>query len=120
MATRSKVYLNPVKRVPTLKVEREVKPKDKRYSLEEWRRYSKRFRQTNPTCAMCGRLFNYLDLNTDHIISTSLGGSFFDRRNHQSLCLPCHGEKTRQEFRGVTVEFIFNDRGEKIPAWTTS
>jgi len=36
-------------------------------------------------------------VQVDHIVPVSRGGSEFDNANLQTLCRPCHKEKTRQE-----------------------
>ncbi len=117
MAWRSKTWLTPIKKVTTLKLTA-PKEHDKRYATNEWRNYSKRHRGLNPRCAMCQQLYPIHLLQTDHVIPVHLGGSFWDKRNHQTLCQPCHGKKTRKEVMMATNEFVFNDKGEKIPAWT--
>ena len=119
MATRNKTYLNPTARpARTIQVHQPT-PKDKRYATNQWRNYSKRFRGTNPVCGMCGLLYPAHEMQTDHIIPLHLGGAFWDKRNHQTLCGQCHAVKTRKEANGIAInEFTFNDQGDKIPAWS--
>lgn len=84
----------------------------------KWSRYSKRFRQTYPFCGMrpldapatndskCDvngivRLANV----TDHIVPTTGARDprFYDRKNHQALCHPCHNAKRQREKRMDTT-----------------
>lgn len=48
----------------------------------------------SPLCATgCGRLATI----DDHVIPLAEGGDLDDPDNHQGLCEPCHGEKTKAE-----------------------
>lgn len=82
--------------LPKVKKEKsENKPtkNDKTYHNVRWRRYSILFRKKNPFCAHCGR---YAD-HVDHIVPLSQGGAMWDEKNHQSLCIKCHGKKTAKD-----------------------
>ena len=119
MAQRNRIYLQTQRTVKALKVEAE-KPKDKRYAMNQWKNYTKRFRSTHPECAMCKRLFPAGELQCDHVIPVHLGGAFWSSVNHQALCRQCHAVKTRKEAGGQAMhEWKLNDNNEKIPAWTS-
>lgn len=90
--------------------------KDVRYSLAEWKyRYSIDYRISHPKCTSCQRLYPYHKLVVDHIIPLSEGGSFWDVRNHQSLCQRDHSRKTNSEKPGSKTSYTYNDLNEKIP-----
>lgn len=118
MPTRSKTYLTTTRKVTSVKTQADA-PKDKRYAMNQWKNYTKRFRATHPECYLCKRLYPAEELQCDHIIAVFLGGAFWDSRNHGPLCRQCHGYKTRKEAGGQSMyEYKLNDNGEKIPAWT--
>lgn len=50
------------------------------------------------TCQGCGRVTQ--DLELDHIVNIAQSGAE-DESNLQSLCVPCHKEKTLNESRIV-------------------
>jgi 5-methylcytosine-specific restriction endonuclease McrA len=71
-----------------------------------WSAYSRRWLQRFPFCGMrmdgelhpehsrCAREGHMVIATcTDHIVSMSLGGSKWDRSNHQSLCAGCNARK---------------------------
>lgn len=118
MAQRTKIWLRTSLATKSVKVQLD-KPKDKRYAMNQWKNYSKRFRATHPECAMCNILYPAEELQCDHVIPIHLGGSFWSAVNHQTLCRLCHAVKTRKEAGGQPMhEWKLNDNGEKIPAWT--
>ena len=120
MATRSKISLSPVARPQRTLRMPEERNKDKRYSTAQWRGYSKRLRGTNPVCYLCGRLYQAHELSVDHVIPISMGGSFWDKDNHRSVCQQCHSIKTRKESTGVPMhDWTLNDQGERVPVWTS-
>jgi 5-methylcytosine-specific restriction endonuclease McrA len=43
-------------------------------------------------CVKCGAVA----VEVDHIVEIAIGGPEFDLDNLQSLCVPCHKEKTRK------------------------
>lgn len=47
-------------------------------------------------CKQCNEVFIESKLECDHIIPLSMGGKD-DLRNTQTLCIPCHSEKTKKE-----------------------
>lgn len=85
------------------------------YNSYSWRKYSVDRRKRNPECQSCHKLFQYKELVTDHIIPINNGGSKMDARNHQSLCKPCHAQKSAKESNGIIQPYKFNTKGEKIP-----
>ena len=92
------------------------KPKEMRYHSKAWVRYSQNFRALNPYCSDCKRLLNNIDeSDCDHIIPVTEGGSFWDVRNHQTLCKSCHSSKTLRDQHNKYRSFQLNNEGEKIP-----
>lgn len=95
------------------------------YQQGAWRRDSEDYRRENPVCEVCLEVFGQLtDVSpgtnagvTDHIISSTIGGSERDRRNYMSLCKPCHYRKMGWESQkgGPLIETTENEYGELIP-----
>lgn len=54
-------------------------------------------RATYVGCSRCGGAFTPSDVEVDHIWPLALGGEDVDG-NIQTLCIPCHRAKTREEF----------------------
>ena len=52
-------------------------------------------------CRKCGRAGR---LECDHVVPRNRGGAALDPANCQSLCRPCHFEKTGGENRNITPE----------------
>lgn len=49
-------------------------------------------------CRACGRVCGKArEAHADHIVPTSHGGERYDVANGQTLCVRCHGRKTRSE-----------------------
>lgn len=68
-----------------------------------WQRYRERFLKEHPLCIACERegkirLANEVDHIKPH---RGNAGLFWDSRNHQSLCKPCHSRKTATEAGGI-------------------
>lgn len=62
-----------------------------------WRRLKEKIHlRDNWTCQHCRRVTTQLEL--DHIVNVAQGGTD-DESNLQSLCLPCHKDKTIKESR---------------------
>ena len=62
-----------------------------------WRRLKQKIHTRDEwTCQCCGRVT--MDLELDHIKNVAQGGTD-DEANLQSLCAPCHKEKTQKESR---------------------
>jgi len=117
MPYRPTKQLHTTPKVKSLFVE---KPKEehKGYNTNEWKGtngYSYRFRATNPRCKHCNMLCQIKESVVDHIIPVSQGGSFWDVRNHQTLCKQCHNSKTQKEKEGHKTPYQYNDDNEKIP-----
>ena len=72
------------------------------YDLQAWRKASEAFLIRNPACVRCGRASEV----TDHVEPHKGDrGKFWDRKNWQALCRPCHsGPKQAEERRGYTVQ----------------
>ena len=71
-----------------------------------WQRYRARFLAEHPLCATCERagkitLANEVDHIRPHRGNPAL---FWDRRNHQSLCKPCHSRKSATEAGGIAAK----------------
>ena len=62
----------------------------------QWQKYSKRFlaQENNQFCKICGRLAECVD----HIIPPKSRNDplFWDKTNHQSLCISCNSKKGRK------------------------
>lgn len=94
----------------------------KKYSNQSrWRKTSKNYRLLNPLCEICYSkgLFEPV-VCTDHIIPVSMGGSWYDERNHMGLCDrskgTCHPRKSAKEKKGKPlIDWMYNADGEKIP-----
>ena len=65
----------------------------KPYDKASWRKYSIIYRKKHPFCSKCSKFADHVD----HIVPISEGGSIWNPENHQSLCISCHGKKTRKE-----------------------
>jgi hypothetical protein len=66
------------------------------YFVVTWRQVRYRtLRRDRWTCVKCGRKAR----EVDHVIPLALGGSEFDLDNCQSLCHPCHMQKSIKEIR---------------------
>ncbi|MFZ0891619.1 MAG: HNH endonuclease signature motif containing protein [Thermoplasmata archaeon] len=50
-------------------------------------------------CRACGCRFRVRELEVDHILEIGSGGAPLDYDNLQTLCRPCHREKTRKYLR---------------------
>lgn len=62
-----------------------------------WRRLKAKIHLRDKyTCQCCGVVT--MDLELDHIVNIAQGGND-DESNLQSLCVPCHKEKTLKESR---------------------
>lgn len=48
-------------------------------------------------CVDCGAPLNYGESEIDHIHARVNGGSYWDYANLQTLCVPCHKRKTKQD-----------------------
>ena len=63
-----------------------------------WRRLKAKIHLRDKyTCQCCGVVT--MELELDHIVNVAQGGTD-DESNLQSLCVPCHKEKTLKESRG--------------------
>lgn len=68
----------------------------------KWQRESKAFLAANPRCAMCGGQASLVDHVKPHRRNWKL---FWNRRNWQPLCAPCHnGPKQSAEKLGYSPE----------------
>lgn len=81
-----------------------------------WRAASKKNLRDNPFCVVCYSNGQRVEAkHTDHIIPTNQGGSHYDSRNLQPLCVAHHSAKTMRENRGETYDYKLNESGDKIP-----
>lgn len=54
--------------------------------------------QASPLCVECGKQGRLTVANViDHIKPVRLGGEFWDTKNMQPLCTPCHNSKSAKE-----------------------
>jgi len=77
-------------------------PKVNWYNAARWNRLRKRQLQIEPLCRAC-KENGYIEAATtvDHIKShKGCHILFFDPKNLQSLCMPCHNSKTAKEDGG--------------------
>lgn len=85
--------------LPTLKNTQPTLVKQENYGQgrggRQWRRIKKLVHERDQwICCRCGRIT--MDLECDHIVNKAQGGTD-DMENLQSLCPPCHLEKTLLE-----------------------
>ena len=72
-----------------------LKSKSKEYHTRQWRRVRlKILERASYVCNVCGKLGAS---EVDHVIPLQDGGDFWSEGNLQSICSPCHIEKTRKE-----------------------
>jgi 5-methylcytosine-specific restriction protein A len=78
---------------------REVRPaSEKLYHTTRWAKLRRFHLSQYPLCVMCStRGFVAVANVVDHIIPIVDGGAMFDPKNLQSLCRPCHTEKTTND-----------------------
>ena len=77
-----------------------------------WDRLSLRHRKLEPLCRECLRMGKTTPAAaTDHIIphQGTADDLFWDRSNHQSLCLTCHGLKSWRETQGYVIDWQPNE-----------
>lgn len=69
------------------------------YENRGWRRARKRWLEAHPLCADCGELGLVVSAtDVDHIVPHEGDQKkFWNRKNWQSLCHPCHSRKTARE-----------------------
>jgi len=71
---------------------------DSFYHTTKWRKVSKKYRRLNPYCEQCGHVPPTIGLlDCDHITPIEEGGHKYSFENLQSLCKPCHANKTKNE-----------------------
>jgi hypothetical protein len=51
------------------------------------------------TCRLCGVRHRARELDVDHIVEIALGGAALEYSNLQTVCRPCHRQKTREFMR---------------------
>lgn len=88
---------------------REGEERSKEYD-SQWAKYSKQFLASNPICVKCGELAKI----TDHAVPINMGGSKYDKRNHDPLCDTCHNKKRGRERHGKVEASIDTPHG-RIP-----
>ncbi|MBG8552344.1 HNH endonuclease signature motif containing protein [Hymenobacter guriensis] len=68
------------------------------YSTARWQKARKLHLSTEPCCRECTKRGRTVVATVvDHILPVRLGGGFWDTRNYQSLCKPCHARKSQSE-----------------------
>ena len=67
-----------------------------------WEKYRKDFLMRNPLCVECLKQGKHTPATVvDHIVPHKGSRSlFWNEKNHQSLCVPCHNKKTANEDMG--------------------
>jgi len=71
------------------------------FTIEEFRsEYEKRAIEINDDYAL---VINFSQYILDHIIPIACGGSEFDEKNLQILCLKCNKIKTREDMKKITI-----------------
>lgn len=96
-------------KLATLKSNQATLPKQENYGQgrggRPWRRIKQQVHERDEwTCCKCGR--TTMDLECDHIVNTAQGGTD-DLNNLQSLCKPCHSDKSAAESKAGMVKNDF-------------
>ncbi len=74
------------------------------YQTKQWRAMRRDILQSQPLCVECGKQGRLTVANViDHIKPVRLGGEFWDTKNMQPLCTPCHNSKSAKERHGNPV-----------------
>ncbi len=74
------------------------------YQTKQWRAMRRDILQAQPLCVECGKQGRLTVANViDHIKPVRLGGEFWDTKNMQPLCTPCHNSKSAKERHGNPV-----------------
>jgi 5-methylcytosine-specific restriction protein A len=72
--------------------------RDARYSTARWQDARAAQLARCPCCEVCAKVGRTTPATVcDHITPVRLGGAFWDTRNYQSLCRPCHQAKSATE-----------------------
>lgn len=72
--------------------------RDSRYSTAAWQHARATQLAKCPCCVVCTQQGRTTTATVaDHTTPVRLGGDFWDSRNHQSLCRPCHQAKSASE-----------------------
>lgn len=75
------------------------------YNSWPWRKFAKRFKQSNPLCVECLKKDLVVPGKVvDHIKPINAGGEKLDEENCQTLCESCHNRKSSNESRGYGVK----------------
>lgn len=79
----------------------------KRGYNSRWRTASKAFLKEHPLCAECMRHGKYTQATVVDHITPHRGNMtlFWDKKNWQSLCKPCHDKKTGREDSRPTYKY---------------
>ncbi|MGY3091096.1 5-methylcytosine-specific restriction protein A [Hymenobacter sp. UYAg731] len=68
------------------------------YGTARWQRARAAQLARVPCCQACAEQGRTTAATVcDHVVSVRLGGDFWDSRNYQSLCHPCHQAKSAAE-----------------------
>jgi 5-methylcytosine-specific restriction endonuclease McrA len=62
------------------------------------------------TCRICGHRRRARELDVDHIVEIARGGAALEYSNLQTVCRPCHAEKTREFLRQSRLARSATDR----------
>lgn len=75
----------------------------------QWRKVRNMYAKRHPLCETCEAKGRVTPMQlVDHIIPLRAGGARLDPRNLQSMCNPCHAEKTEKD-RGLYPEAYQGD-----------
>lgn len=81
---------------------------------------TKVFTRDDYTCQHCGQQLHYSQLEADHKLPVSLGGEEFSLDNLQTLCGPCHEEKTKRDLkllRAFNLEVLQRRQKKRWASW---
>jgi 5-methylcytosine-specific restriction protein A len=82
----------------------------------KWRNYRKNYLRRHPLCNECGQPAKVVDHIEDH---KGNKGKFWDKNNHQALCISCHNKKTWATILSKKYTVTIDKRKDKIQITTT-
>lgn len=103
MAAPKKLKMHRARPLPKLKQPRakDERPNSTRRGYcANWRKLRVMHLASEPLCRMCRMMGKLIPGNeVDHIVPLAIGGARFDGGNLQTLCRPCHQQKTQEDKR---------------------
>ena len=98
MPSLPKPTRRPWQPAPVKRVYEQHAARDSRYSTARWQAARATQLARQPLCAVCSSQGHTTPATVcDHIQPVRLNGEFWDTRNYQSLCRPCHQAKSASE-----------------------